>query len=81
MISEANIKGIYYKGIDEDFSRRVQDRINLGTPLPHQDDETLESFFLFEALNANQKEKVKAEKDPIKKKKKIVQFLKENGLS
>lgn len=61
------VGGISYRGATPEFLRRVQERIDEGIPLPHEDDETLESNLLFSMLHPQQQAQIKAEKDIFKK--------------
>lgn len=49
--------------------------MNSGIPLPHEDDETLESNFLFRSLTDSQQARVKATADRLEKRRLIARFL------
>lgn len=70
------VGGISYRGASPEFLRRVQSRIDAGTPLPHEDDETLESNLLFSMLEPYQQAQVKAQSDPLTKRELIAAFVK-----
>lgn len=68
---------ITYLNAPEDFIQRVEQRIAAGTPLPHEDDESLERFLLFHFLTEEQQSQVKATPDTLEKRHLIARFLKD----
>lgn len=75
-MTSVKIGKITYTGVDEAFTKRVQERINLGIPLPHEDDEALESCLFFDMLTVEQQEKIKTTDDFLEKRKIFADFLK-----
>lgn len=69
------IGGVVYLNHPEDALARIEARINSGIPLPHEDDETLESNFLFRCLTESQQARVKATQDVLEKRRRITGFL------
>ncbi len=74
------VGGITYLHAPEDFIRRVEQRIAEGIPLPHEDDDSLENFFLFDFLPDAAKAQAKAVSDPLAKRHLIVDMLKRHLL-
>lgn len=69
---------VTYLHAPDDLVRRVEERIAAGTPLPHEDDESLERNLLFVLLSTDQKRQVKATPDPLQKRHLIARFVQEN---
>lgn len=72
------VGGVTYLHTPEDFLRRVEERIAKDIPLPHEDDESLESNLLFRFLSEEQQDRVKAASDPLQKRHLIAEFAKSN---
>lgn len=69
------VGGVTYIGHTEDdlarIEARIEARIKAGIPLPHEDDETLESNLLFASLSDAEKAQVRAATDPLEKRRLI----------
>lgn len=72
------VGGITYLNHDPDFVDRVKERLAKGVPLPHEDDDALESNLLFQFLTEEQQAAVRAVASPAEKRHLKAKFLKEN---
>lgn len=69
------IGGVTYLNHPKDALVRIEARVKAGVPLPHEDDESLESNLLFACLTEDQQAKVKATKNTLEKRDLIAGFL------
>lgn len=72
------VGGITYLNHDPAFIERVRERIAKGVPLPHEDDDALESNLLFQFLTEEQQAAVRAATSPAEKRRLKSKFLNEN---
>lgn len=72
------VGGITYLNHDPAFIERVKERIAKGVPLPHEDDDELESNLLFQFLTEEQQAAVRSASSPDAKRHLKAKFLKEN---
>lgn len=72
------VGGITYLNHDPAFIERVRERIAKGVPLPHEDDDALESNLLFQFLTEEQQAVVRAAASPAEKRHLKSKFLNEN---
>jgi|GEM_PF-5274779 hypothetical protein len=73
------VGGITYLNHEPEFIERVRERIAKGIPLPHEDDDSLESNLLFRFLSAEQQEAIRSASDPDEKRRLKAKFLKETS--
>ncbi|MEO1767960.1 hypothetical protein [Thiobacter aerophilum] len=73
------VGGITYLNHDQAFLDRVRERIAKGVPLPHEDDDHLESGLLFCFLSKEQQDAIRAAADPAEKRRLKAKFLKETS--
>lgn len=69
------VGGITYLNHPKDALDRVEARLKAGIPLPHEDDETLESNLLFASLSEEEKAIVRSTPDMLEKRRLIAGFL------
>lgn len=70
---------ITYLHAPEDFVHRVKERIAKDIPLPHEDDDEIESGLLFRFLSKEQQDAIHATADPAEKRRLKAKFLKETS--
>ncbi len=72
------VGGVTYLNVEPEFIERVKELIAKGIPLPHEDDDAIESNLLFRFLTKEQQAAIRAETDPLEKRRLKVRFLQQN---